>query len=138
MRYLFFVKCPSNNQEKIHSFSFKLREKVLENNTNSGKVKYKIAVNLAVSTAEKYLSLELLQEIVWIMELLDLSKVICYNNPGDINFLFNRNLKTKKNSEVPKTGLQIIDSKKYTFCSNNPWKLKEKFETTITNSGFKV
>ena len=64
MRYLFFVKCPSDNQEKIHSFSFKLREKVLENNKNSGKVKYKIAVNLAVSTAEKYLSLELLQEIV--------------------------------------------------------------------------
>ena len=71
------------------------------------------------------------------MELLDLSKVICYNNPGDINFLFNRNLKTNKNSEVPKTGLQITDSKIYTFCSNNPWKLKEKFET-ITNSGFKV
>ena len=39
MKWPFFIKNPFSNQEKNILFSFELREKVLENNKNSGKIK---------------------------------------------------------------------------------------------------
>ena len=42
----------------------------------------------------------------------------------------------EKNSKICEIGLETTNSKMYTFGSNNPLKLKEKFNATIKNTGF--
>ena len=74
-----------------------------------------------------------------------LSKVNCEINSVGINFLVDSgasanviDIETEKISKVCDIGLETTNSKIYTFGSNNPSKLKGKFNATIKNRGFEV
>ena len=75
-----------------------------------------------------------------------LSKVNCNINSVGINFLVDSgasvniiNIETlEKILKVCEIGLETTNSKLYRLGSNNPLKLKEKFNATIKNSGFEV
>ena len=75
-----------------------------------------------------------------------LSKVICKINSVDIILLVNSGVSVniintetlQKFSKVCEFGLETTNSKIYTFGSNNPLKLKGKFNANIKNNGFEV